>query len=121
MTIALLICVSGSARRYPGGEVMVAGDTFEVNMDTVSTLPVDDLPAMISDIEEAPALGTNGREDGVIAIEAVGGPLKVRMYLDSNSFTDPDADQYQDCVITDGKTLTTGTIDSNAKTLVVMG
>ena len=72
--------------------------------------------AMANHAEAAPSAGGN---KGRVKATAVGATLLVRQYLQTDAFLDPDAEQYMDHVLSDGRSVTADLITSNAVTLIV--
>lgn len=117
---ARLTCSEGSALRFPGAIPMVSGDSAVVTIAVAATKEAPDAKSSITDAQNAPGLGVDGVKDGVVAVTAIGGTIKVREYQEVNPFLDQSTD-YVDHILRDGESVTAVTVDANAKTLVVMG
>ena len=69
--------------------------------------------------EHAKAAPSAGGNNGRVKATAVGATLLVRQYLQTDAFLSPDAEQYMDHVLSDGRSVTADLISSNAVTLIV--
>lgn len=117
---ARLTCSEGSALRFPGAIPMVSGDSAVVTIAVAATKEAPDAKSSVTDAQNAPGLGVDGVKDGVVAITAIGGTIKVREYLAVNPFLDEGTD-YIDHIVRDGESVSAETVGSNVKTLLVMG
>ena len=118
---ARLTCSEGSALRFPGAIPMVSGDSAVVTIAVADTKEAPDAKSSITDAQNAPGLGVDGVKDGVVAVTAIGGSIKVREYLEVNPFLDYNENGYDDHIINDGESVSAETVGSNVKTLLVMG
>jgi len=117
---ARLTCSEGSALRFPGAIPMADGDSTVVDVTGAATKEAPDLESVVTEAANAPSLGVDGVKEGIVSVTAIGGTIKVREYQEVNPFLDQRAD-YVDHTLRDGESVTAMTVDSNAKTLVVMG
>lgn len=117
---ARLTCSEGSALRFPGAIPMVSGDSAVVTIAVADTKEAPDAKSSVTDAQNAPGLGVDGVKDGVVAVTAIGGTIKVREYMEVNPFAGENQD-YIDHIVRNGESVSAETVGSNAKTLVVMG